>query len=194
MQPSFFATSAELRQWFVENHERANELWVGYYKKSTGKPSITWEESVEQALCFGWIDGIRKGIDDESYRIRFTPRKPTSVWSAKNIAAVERLSQLGLMQPAGLKVFHQRKADKSGIYSFEQGDLTLDEHEERQLRANEKAWMFFQAQGSSYRRACIWWVISAKKPETRAKRLAALIEDSANGRTIRQFTRRTKTK
>jgi uncharacterized protein YdeI (YjbR/CyaY-like superfamily) len=165
---------------------------VGYYKKGSGKPSITWEESVDQALCFGWIDGIRKSIDDESYKIRFTPRKPNSVWSAKNIASMERLTQLGLIQPSGMRAFEQRKEDKSGIYSFEQGDLKLDEAEEQQIQANPKAWEFFQKQPGSYKKAVVWWVISAKKPETRVKRLATVIEDSENGRTVAQFTRRTR--
>ena len=189
MEPTFFATPSDLRQWFEANHDTAKELLVGYYKKGSGKPSITWEESVDQALCFGWIDGIRRGVDEASYTIRFTPRKPDSVWSAKNIASVERLSQLGLMQPVGLKVFSQRKKDKSGIYSFEQGDLKLDNTEEQELRANAQAWEFFQKQPSSYKKAVIWWVISAKKPETRTKRLATLIKDSENGRRIAQLRR-----
>ena len=134
MEPTFFATPSDLRQWFEANHDTAKELLVGYYKKGSGKPSITWEESVDQALCFGWIDGIRRAVDEASYTIRFTPRKPNSVWSKKNIASVERLSQLGLMQPAGLKAFSQRKEEKSGIYSFEQGDL---KPEEQQVLAKE---------------------------------------------------------
>jgi uncharacterized protein YdeI (YjbR/CyaY-like superfamily) len=192
MEPIFFASPSEFRQWFERNHDTAAEVLVGFYKKGTGKPSITWEESVDQSLCFGWIDGVRKGVDGESYTIRFTPRKPGSVWSAKNIASVERLTQLGLMQPSGLKAFEQRKPEKSGIYSFEQGDLKLNDIEEQQFHANSKAWGFFQKQPGSYRRACIWWVINSKKPETRVKRLTTLIEDSENGRTVPQFTRRTR--
>ena len=191
MEPIFFTSSAELRQWFEQNHERETELIVGLYKKGTDKPSITWEELVDQALCFGWIDGVSKRIDNERWQIRVTPRKPNSVWSKKNIASFERLTQLGLMQPAGLKAFSQRKEDKSGIYSFEQGEVKLDEAEEQQLQSNPKAWEFFQKQPPSYKKSVIWWIISAKKPETRVKRLATLIEDSENGRTVRQFTRRT---
>jgi uncharacterized protein YdeI (YjbR/CyaY-like superfamily) len=192
MEPIFFASPSELRQWFEQNYEREKELIVGLYKKGTGNPNITWEEVVDQALCFGWIDGVSKGIDEQRWQIRLTPRKPSSVWSKKNIASMERLTQLGLMQPAGLKAFNQRKEEKSGIYSFEQGDLKLDEAEEAQILANAKAWEFFQKQPGSYKKAVVWWVISAKKPETRVKRLTTLIEDSANGRTVPQFTRRGK--
>ncbi len=190
MEPIFFASASKLREWLEQNHEQEQELWVGFYKKGAGRPSITWAEAVDQALCFGWIDGVRKGIDEVSYTIRFTPRKPGSVWSAVNISKVEELSTLGLMLPAGLKAFSQRKDDKSVIYSYEQGDVRFGDAEEQQFRANQKAWDFFQTQAGSYQRACIWWVIRAAKKETRSKRLATLIEESANGRTIRQFTRR----
>ncbi|MBI5670957.1 MAG: YdeI/OmpD-associated family protein [Chloroflexi bacterium] len=192
MDMVFFASAAELRAWFEQNHETAKELYVGFYKKGSGKPSVTWPEAVDEALCFGWIDGVRKGIDDVSYVIRFTPRKPGSVWSATNIANVEKLLERGLMQPAGLKAFNERKQDKSAVYSYEQGDVQFDEAEEQQFRANPAAWAFFQAQAGSYRKACIWWVISAKQPATRQKRLATLIEMSEAGRTVPQFTRRTR--
>ncbi|MBE2267159.1 MAG: YdeI/OmpD-associated family protein [Anaerolinea sp.] len=194
MDIRYFATPADLRRWFEENHETATELQLGYYKKDSGKPSVTWAESVEQALCFGWIDGVRRSVDAERYTIRFTPRKSNSVWSAVNIATVERLTASGLMQPAGLKAFAARKAEKSAIYSFEQGDVSLDPAEEAAFRANAPAWDFFNAQAGSYRKACLWWVISAKKPETRVKRLAELIDTSAAGQTIRQFTPRSKLK
>lgn len=189
-QPTFFATPAEFRAWLEEHHQTARELLVGYYKKGSGRPSITWPESVDQALCFGWIDGIRKRIDDVSYTIRFTPRKQRSNWSAVNIARVQELTELGLMRPAGLKAFEERLEEKSGIYSYEQRDTAqLTAEYEQQFRANQQAWDFFQSRAGSYRKAAIWWVVSAKKEETRLKRLATLIEDSAQGRTIASMTR-----
>lgn len=193
MNPVYFSTPADLRQWFEKNHDSEQELWVGYYKKDSGKPSITWPESVDQALCFGWIDGIRKSIDDQSYKIRFTPRKPTSTWSAVNMRRVDELTKLGLMKPAGLKAFEQRKGEKSGVYSFENQDKAkLPAEFEQQFRANKKAWDFFQKQPPSYQRGASWWVISAKKEETRLKRLATLIDDSQHGRTIAPLTRKPK--
>ena len=188
MEPKFFATPSDFRAWLEVHHEQETELWVGYYKTSTGKPSITWPESVDQALCFGWIDGIRKSIDEESYRIRFTPRKPTSNWSEVNTNRVKELTQLGLMHPAGLKAFEKRSADQT--YSYEQrSNAALSEEDEQQLRANQQAWEFFQKQPSSYRKAAIWWVISAKQEKMRKSRLARLIDDSANGQTIPPLTR-----
>jgi uncharacterized protein YdeI (YjbR/CyaY-like superfamily) len=167
-------------------------LRVGFYKKGSGKPSITWPEAVDEALCYGWIDGVRRGIDDVSYAIRFTPRKSRSTWSAVNIKRVEELARLGHMRPAGLAAFAERAGEKSGIYAYEQKAAQLDDEYERQFRANQQAWDFFQAQAAWYRRTAIWWVISAKKEETRLKRLATLIEESAQGRTIRPLTRRTR--
>jgi len=192
MKPTFFATPSEFRTWLEEHHDTAQELWVGFYKKSSGKPSITWPEAVDEALCFGWIDGVRKGIDDVSYTIRFTPRKPRSIWSAVNVKRASELASLGLMRPAGLKAFEERAEEKSGLYSYEQENAELNDAYEQQFRANTKAWDFFQAQTAWYRRAAIWWVISAKKEETRLKRLATLIEDSEHGRTIPPLTRRTR--
>ena len=193
MKPTFFATPFEFRTWLEEHHDTTQELWVGFYKKGSGKPSITWLEAVDEALCFGWIDGLRRGIDDVSYAIRFTPRKRGSIWSAVNVQRVEELTSLGLMRPPGLKAFEARTEAKSGIYAYEQRDAAeLDEAYEQQFRANQKAWDFFQAQAAWYRKAATWWVISAKKEETRRKRLATLIEDSEHGRTIAPLTRRTK--
>ncbi len=194
MNPVFFPTPADLRQWFEKNHDSEQELWVGYYKKDSGKPSITWPESVDQALCFGWIDGIRKSVDEHSYKIRFTPRKPTSTWSAVNMRRVDELTKLGLMKPAGLKAFERRKQDKSAIYAYEQArhEAQLPDAFEKQLRANKKAWAFFQKQPPSYQRGASWWVISAKREETRLKRLETLITDSAQGRTVAPLTRRPK--
>lgn len=144
---------------------------------------------MDVALCFGWIDGVRKSIDETAYKIRFTPRKSRSIWSSVNIKRVGELTELGLMHPAGLAAFEKRSSEKSGVYSFEQGDVKFDEASEAALRANEKAWEFFQKQPKSYQKAVIWWVISAKKDETKQKRLAELIEVSGSERTVTQFTR-----
>jgi len=190
MKPTFFKSPADFRKWFEKNHAKAQELLVGFYKKGSGKPSITWPESVDQALCFGWIDGIRKSIDDISYTIRFTPRKPRSIWSAINIKRVEELIKLGLMKPAGLEAFQKRNEERSGVYSFEQKNHKLDGAYEKKFRANKKAWTFFQSQPPWYQRTSIWWVMSAKKEETRLKRLATLIDDSAHGRTIAPLRRK----
>jgi uncharacterized protein YdeI (YjbR/CyaY-like superfamily) len=184
MKPHFFATPAAFRAWLKKHHASATELLVGFYKRDSGKPSITWPEAVDQALCFGWIDGVRKRIDDVSYSIRFTPRKAVSNWSAINIARVAELTKLGLMQPAGLRAFEKRREDKSAIYSYENAVRTLDPADEKTFRANRKAWQFFNAQPPWYRRVCIYWVTSGKKEETRARRLATLIDDSANGRRV----------
>lgn len=187
-KPTFFPTPADWRKWLAANHDKESELLVGYYKKDTGKPSITWPESVDQALCFGWIDGIRKSIDEESYTIRFTPRKASSIWSAYNTKRFGELSEQGLVHPAGQAAFDKRKPEKSGIYSFEQGDkIELDEVYLKQLKANAKAYEFFEAQAPSYQRTVRHWIMSAKRPETQQKRLETLIEDSANERRIKQF-------
>jgi uncharacterized protein YdeI (YjbR/CyaY-like superfamily) len=192
MKPTFFATPSALRNWLEEHHDTAQELWIGFYKKSSGKLSITWPEAVDEALCFGWIDGIRKGVDDQSYTIRFTPRKPRSTWSAVNVKRARELTSLGLMRPAGLKAFEERREEQSGIYAYEQENAELTAAYEQQFRANKKAWDFFQAQAAWYQRTATWWVISAKKEETRLKRLATLIEDSEHGRTIAPLARRTR--
>jgi len=185
VKPTFFATTDELRAWLEENHATATELFVGFYKRGSGKPSITWQELVDEELCFGWIDGVRKGIDNVRYSNRITPRKPRSTWSAINIARAKELVKLGRMHPAGLKAFERRTDERSAIYSYEQRQKArLEPTAERSFRANKKAWAFFQAQPPSYRRAAIWWVISAKREETRERRLAALIGDSARGRVV----------
>jgi uncharacterized protein YdeI (YjbR/CyaY-like superfamily) len=189
MKPTFFRTPLDLRAWFEEHHATARELLVGYYKTSSGKPSITWPESVDEALCVGWIDGVRKRVDASRYPIRFTPRRPGSIWSAVNIRRAQALAAAGRMRPAGLAAFQARKENKSGIYSYEQRRAELEEPYASLLRKNRAAWAFFQAQPASYRKAVSWWVISAKKDETRLKRLEKLIADSAAGRTVPQFTR-----
>ena len=192
IKPAFFATPAEFRTWLAAHHQTARELWVGFYKKGAGRPSITWPESVDEALCFGWIDGVRKSIDDASYMIRFTPRAPRSTWSAVNIDRVTELTAQGRMHPAGLQAFEKRTEAKSRIYAYEQGKQAgFDEVHEREFRRHAKAWKFFQAQPPWYRRTASWWVMSAKKEETRQKRLAALIADSEAARTIRELNRKT---
>lgn len=182
MEPLFFASPAEFRAWLEENHNKALELQVGFYKKGSGKPSITWPESVDEALCFGWIDGVRKGIDEESYMIRFTPRKKGSIWSAVNVQKIEDLTKLGKMRPEGLRAFAERKDKQTAIYSYEQEKASeLGEAYEAEFRANEKAWANFQEQPPSYRKTAIHWIVSAKKEETRLKRLRELIAVSEQG-------------
>lgn len=188
MKPTFFETPAGFRAWLAKNHATAAELLVGFYKKGSKRPSITWPESVDEALCYGWIDGVRKGIDDESYTIRFTPRRSGSVWSNVNVNRVRALTDLGRMRPAGLKAFEARKEGKSGIYSHEQGEVELPEPYQGLLRGNKKAWGYFEKQAGSYRKAAIWWVTSAKKDETRRKRLDSLIAYSVKGEKLSQFT------
>jgi len=184
MKIVFFRSPADFRNWLKKHHASETELWVGFYKKGSGRASITWPESVDEALCVGWIDGIRKSIDDISYKIRFTPRKPGSIWSAVNIRRVGVLVDEGRMQPAGLKAYQARKENKSGIYSYEQRRDQLEEPYASLLRRNKAAWDFFQAQPPSYKKLAGWYVVSAKKEETRLKRLEKLIEDSAQGKRI----------
>jgi uncharacterized protein YdeI (YjbR/CyaY-like superfamily) len=184
MKIRFLRTPAELRRWFAKYHGAATELWVGFYKVDSGKPSVTWPESVGEALCFGWIDGMRKRIDELSYAIRFTPRRSGSTWRSINIRRVTELGEQGLMQSAGWEAFQARKESKSGIYSYEQRPNTLPEQYQQRLRKNLKSWEFFQGQAPWYRKTASWWVVSAKKEETRLRRLEQLIEDCAHGRRI----------
>ena len=190
MHPRFFATPDEWRDWLARHHDTVPELWVGFHRTGTGRPSITWPESVDQALCFGWIDGVRRRIDETSYAIRFTPRRKGSIWSSINIARVQALTRLGLMHPTGTMAHQARSEAKSGIYAYEQRQTAeLPEAMARRFRRHRKAWAFFQAQPAGYRRTATWWVVSAKKEETRERRLATLIEDSAAGRPIKQLVR-----
>ncbi len=188
MEPTFFPTPEDFRAWLHANHERETELLVGFYKKGTGKPSITWPESVDEALCYGWIDGVRRRVDDEAYSIRFTPRKQKSTWSAVNIARVGELIETGRMQPAGLKAFHAREESNSRIYAYEKEPAEFDAALEERFRANEKAWNFFQAQPPGYRRTSTHWVTSAKQEATRLRRLDKLIADSALERRLDEVT------
>jgi len=181
-KPKFFKSAAEFRQWLATNGATHNELWVGYSKKDSGRPSITYTESVDQAICFGWIDGVRSSIDAVSYKIRFTPRKPRSIWSNINIRKATELTKLGQMHPAGEKAFAARREDRSEIYSFEhKAQRELDPGFAKRLAANKKAKAFFEAQRPSYQRVAIHWVMSAKRDETWLKRLQQLISDSAKG-------------
>jgi uncharacterized protein YdeI (YjbR/CyaY-like superfamily) len=195
LNPHFFPSPSAWRAWLEEHHAEVQELWVGLYKRDSQRPSITWPEAVDVALCFGWIDGVRKSIDDISYKIRFTPRKARSVWSAVNVKRATELSKMGLMHPAGLAAFQKRDQERSGIYSYEQRKAAkLPAAYERRFRKNRTGWKFFQGQARWYQRTCSLWVISAKKEETRLRRLATLIEDSEHERTIQPLTRPQRTK
>ena len=180
MRIRYFKSSNDFRKWLQKNHATTQELWIGYYKKSSGKPSLTWQESVDEALCFGWIDGIRKRVDDLRYTIRFTPRRRQSIWSAVNIRRARELSDQGLMTPPGTAAFDARKEYRSGIYSYEQSAANLDGPYEKRLKQNKAAWDFFYAQPPSYRKAIGWWIVSAKQEITRLRRLQKLVEISAN--------------
>jgi uncharacterized protein YdeI (YjbR/CyaY-like superfamily) len=185
MHPVFFATPGEFRTWLARHHESERELWVGFYKKGTGRPSITWPEAVDEALCFGWIDGIRKSIDAESYTNRFTPRKPTSNWSEVNTRRMQELIAAGRVKPAGLRAFEARTSEKSGVYSFEQRqNPAFAPGALQSFKAHADAWRFFQAQPPGYRRLVTWWVVSAKQEATRARRLKILIDHSADRQRI----------
>lgn len=187
--PTFFTTPAAFRAWLEAHHDAAEHLWVGYYKKATGRPSVTWEETVDEALCFGWIDGIRKTHDEQSYKIRFTPRKRRSVWSQRNIDCVERLTAEGRMRPEGLAAYATRHDHPDSGYATAKLDGELTEAMIVAFRQSPGAWEFFQAQPPGYRRRATHWVVNAKREETRARRLATLIDDSANGLRIKQLRR-----
>jgi uncharacterized protein YdeI (YjbR/CyaY-like superfamily) len=185
MKPRFFEEPQDLRAWLEEHHETATELWVGLYKKSSGRPSVTWPEVVDEALCFGWIDGIRKGIDDVSYTNRITPRKPTSNWSAVNVKRFGQLKRQGRVRPAGQRAFDLRRKAKTGVYSYEQRhQVKLDPAFEKRFRAKRRAWSWFEAQSPSYRTTAVYWVMTAKRQETRERRLRQLIDDSGRGNRV----------
>ena len=190
----FFKTPSDFRKWLAAHHASETELWVGFYKKDSGKASITWPQSVDEVLCYGWIDGIRKTIDDVSYKIRFTPRKQRSIWSAVNIRRVGELTEQGLMQEAGLKAFAARQEYRSGIYSYEQRSPELPAQYAKKLKKNATAWKFFQAQPPGYRKTINWWILSAKQEETRLKRLEKLIDYSGQGQRIPGYTPTKKSK
>jgi uncharacterized protein YdeI (YjbR/CyaY-like superfamily) len=189
MEPIFFESAQAFRDWLEANHETATEIVVGYYKRGTRRPSITHPEAVDQALCFGWIDGIRHGLDAERFVNRFTPRKPRSPWSNVNIRRVEELTKLGLMRPAGIRAFEARTVVRSGAYSPENRDIALEPAYERRLREDAAAWEWFQSQPPGYRRTAVFWVMDAKREETRERRLQTLIAESAAGRRIGPLAR-----
>ena len=190
MDPTYFSAAAEFRRWLRTHHADTEELIVGFSKKGSGEGGLTYKEAVDEALCVGWIDGVRRRVDDRRYSIRFSPRKPKSIWSLVNIARVAELTSEGRMRPAGVAAFERRDASRSGVYSFEQENVALTPTQRKAFRANPDAWDFFQGQAPWYRRVATWWVISAKREATRERRLAALIGHSANGETLPQLTRR----
>jgi uncharacterized protein YdeI (YjbR/CyaY-like superfamily) len=187
-----FASADAFRSWFARNHDRAHELMVGFYKKGSGRGGLTYREALDLALAYGWIDGVRKRIDEASYSIRFSPRKANSIWSAVNRRRVEQLIAAGAMQPPGLAAYRNRTTTKSGRYSYEQRPTVFEADDEKTFRANRKAWAFFEAQPPGYRRMAIWYVVSAVKEETRQRRLATLIQQCADGRRIGIVTGTTK--
>jgi uncharacterized protein YdeI (YjbR/CyaY-like superfamily) len=187
LNPTFFPTQAHFHKWLEKNSDKATELLVGFYKVGSGKPSITWGQSVDEALCVGWIDGVRRSIDEERYSIRFTPRKPKSIWSAVNIRKVEQFKEQGLMKPAGLAAYELRHESRSKIYSHEQETVKLSEEYETLFKANKKAWSWFLTMPPSYHKPAINWVMTAKQEVTRLKRLNELITDSETGIKIKML-------
>lgn len=184
--PQFFATPAEFRQWLERHADGSTELIVGFHKVGSNRPSMRWPESVDEALCYGWIDGVRRRIDEHSYLIRFAPRKPSSTWSAVNIAKYHKLHAAGRVRPAGTKAFAHRTDEKSVTYSYEQEETaSLSSNEEREFRKHKAAWRYFESTPPSYRKTVLHWIVSARKPETRASRLAKLVEASALGNRLR---------
>ncbi|HET7112597.1 MAG TPA: YdeI/OmpD-associated family protein [Pyrinomonadaceae bacterium] len=181
MKPKFFSSPEQFRQWLEQNHDRADELLVGFHKKDSGKKSVTYPQALDEALCFGWIDGVRRSLDETSYTIRFTPRKPKSIWSLVNVRHVERLKKEGRMAQPGLKAYALRDPQRTGIYAFENATREFSPEYEKKFRANKPAWEFFQSEPPSIRKTCIFWVMSAKKEETRLRRLENLIDSSSKG-------------
>jgi uncharacterized protein YdeI (YjbR/CyaY-like superfamily) len=178
MTPIFFSNQSAFRKWLDKNHKKRTELLVVFHKVKSGKPSMTWSQSVDEALCFGWIDGIRTSVDKDSYCIRFTPRRVTSIWSAININKVKKLTKQGLMQPAGLEVFRNRKKEKSIVYSFESGTKIFAENFENKFRTNKEAWAFFTIQAPSYQKMIIHWIMTAKQEKTQLSRLEKTMTES----------------
>jgi len=188
-KPKYFRSPEAFRLWLKSNHSSAKELWVGYHKKAAGKASLTWPESVDEALCYGWIDGIRNTVDETRYTIRFTPRSPSSSWSAVNIRRARALIKEGRMRASGLQAFKRRHTSQPQRYSYENRPTDLPPTYLKRLKANKEAWSFYRSQPPWYRRAATWWIISATREETKLKRLSALIRDLALGRTIRPLSR-----
>ncbi|GMV08791.1 MAG TPA: YdeI/OmpD-associated family protein [Gemmatimonadaceae bacterium] len=189
MVPTYFSSPGEWRAWLARHHASATEIWVGFHKVGTGRPSLTWPQSVDEALCYGWIDGIRKRVDDERYVIRFTPRKPTSTWSAVNIRRVAELEALGHMREPGRKAFAARREERSATYSYERRPTAFGEPYAKAFQKHRAAWTFFEAQPAGYRGTAIAWVMSAKQEATRERRLAQLIQDSAQKKRLSLLAR-----
>ena len=189
MEPQFFETQQELRKWFLKNHNKADELMIGFYKVNSGIPSVTYKQAVDEALCFGWIDGIVRRIDDKSHMQRYTPRRKRSIWSKVNQKRVDELIKLGLMHESGLATFNNRDKSRQEQYSFEQAHVTFTPAQQKQFKANKKAWDIFQAMPPSYRKPATWWVISAKQEATKEKRLEELIRCSSKGLKIKMLRR-----
>ena len=192
MKPRFFSRPYQFRQWLERNHDRETELLVGFHTKASGKPSVTYNEALDEALCFGWIDGVRKNLDETSYTIRFTPRKPRSIWSNINVNHVERLTKAGRMCAAGLDAYARRDPKRTGIYAFENRPREFAPEYEKKFRANKGAWKFFEQQPPGYKRTIIFWVMSAKQEETRLRRLERLIENSEQGVRVGLLERKVK--
>ena len=188
MKITHFKSASEFRRWLELNYARTGELWVRFFKKNSGKVGLTYAEAVDEALCFGWIDGLKKRVDELSYTHRFSPRKPKSNWSKINIQHVARLEKAGRMTAAGLKVFEARDPRKCNSYSFENAPRKLAAADEKRFRANKSAWNFFQQQPPGYQRLAIWWIVSAKKEDTRARRLVQLIADSGQAKRLGMMT------
>lgn len=187
-EPKLFKTAAAWRRWLEKNHDKAGELIVGFHKVASGKPSVAYREALDEALCFGWIDGVRRG-GETTWQIRFTPRRPKSIWSAVNIKRIEELKALGRVHPAGLAAYEARDPERQKRYSFENRDAKLSAAEEKAFRANKEAWASFSAMPPSYRHPATWWVVSARREDTRARRLATLIADSEQGVRIKPMRR-----
>jgi uncharacterized protein YdeI (YjbR/CyaY-like superfamily) len=188
--PVFFASPLGFRAWLADHHASAAELLVGYFRAGSGRPSMSWPESVDEALCYGWIDGVRRAIDDERYSIRFTPRKARSIWSNVNLAKVDVLIAAGRMQPAGLAAWERRSPERSGIYSFEKASVAFDALMLRRFEGDDSAWRFFQSQPAGYRKLATNWVISAARPETRERRFTSLLAYSVRGERLPQYAGR----
>jgi uncharacterized protein YdeI (YjbR/CyaY-like superfamily) len=192
-KPAFFRSAADFRSWLAKHHTRVPELLVGIYRVESGKGGLTYREALDEALCFGWIDGVRRRCDADSYTIRFSPRIAGSIWSLVNTRRMDKLIEEGLVHESGLQVFERRDKKKSKLYSYEARNGKLDPAFEKKFRANVAAWEFYQSQAPWYRRTSCYWVMSAKKEETRLRRLATLIIDSECGRRIKQLTPNKKT-
>jgi len=175
MKPRFFSSPEKFREWLERNHDSTSELLLGFYKKSSGKKSVTYAEALDEALCYGWIDGVRKNLDETSYTIRFTPRKARSIWSLVNVRHVERLTKEGRMRPAGIEAYARRDPKRTGIYAFENRPREFSPEFEKAFRKNKTAWRFFEKQPPGYKRVIVFWVMEAKKEETRLKRFKQLV-------------------